>query len=102
MSIVNEVSHSIRRKSVLIAVAILSLSSCSKDAPSLEKYEPEDGQCLVFIGQDMEAVGGVEGFVGISDKTLNATYCLHVLSDENKALAIFRLIFLQRRSVFAT
>lgn len=73
MSIINEVSHSIRRKSVLIAAAILSLSSCSTDAPSLEKYEPEDGQCLVFIGQDMEAVGGVEGFVGYAD-TFGAPY----------------------------
>lgn len=26
--------------------------------------EPEDGKCLVFIGQDMEAIGGIEGKEG--------------------------------------
>lgn len=27
-----------------------------------EKYEPEDGKCYVFIGQDMGAIGGLEDY----------------------------------------
>ena len=26
------------------------------------KFEPEDGKCILFVGQDQAAVGGVEGF----------------------------------------
>lgn len=73
MSFVLELSRIVRRKSVLIAAAILLLCSCGQNAPTLQKYEPEDGRCLVFVGQDMEAVGGVEGFVGYAD-TFGAPY----------------------------
>jgi len=34
----------------------------------LEKFEPPQGTCLVFIGQDMEAVGGLEGYQGYCDR----------------------------------
>ncbi len=29
------------------------------DPQSLAKFEPPDGQCLVFVGQELEAIGGV-------------------------------------------
>jgi hypothetical protein len=65
---------------VLASVLLIS-TSCSKDKDdnveeinegckkttnesTLEKFEPEDGKCIVFIGQDMEAIGGVEGYAG--------------------------------------
>ena len=35
----------------------------------LSKYEPEDGKCFVFIGQDLGAVGGLEQY--------NEGYCDH-------------------------
>lgn len=35
----------------------------------LAKFEPEDGKCLFFIGQDMPAIGGIEGY--------NDGYCDH-------------------------
>jgi len=28
----------------------------------LAKYEPEDGKCLVFVGQELEAIGGLEDY----------------------------------------
>lgn len=32
-----------------------------------EKFEPEKGKYLVFIGQDMEAIGGIDGYNGYCD-----------------------------------
>ena len=29
---------------------------------SAQKFEPEDGHCLVFIGQDLEAIGGLDAY----------------------------------------
>jgi hypothetical protein len=29
---------------------------------SKNKFEPEDGKCFVFIGQDLGAIGGIEGY----------------------------------------
>jgi len=31
------------------------------------KFEPANGKCLFFIGQDMEAIGGLEGYDGYCD-----------------------------------
>lgn len=31
------------------------------------KFEPTDGKCLVFIGQDTETIGGVKGYNGYCD-----------------------------------
>lgn len=31
------------------------------------RFEPEDGKCLVFVGQELEAVGGVAGYDGYVD-----------------------------------
>ena len=39
----------------------------AQQARELAKYEPSDGKCIVFIGQDMEAIGGLEGYNGYSD-----------------------------------
>lgn len=27
-----------------------------------QKFEPKDGECLVFIGQDLEAIGGLDDY----------------------------------------
>ncbi len=32
------------------------------EGKTLAKFEPQDGKCLFFIGQDMPAIGGVEGY----------------------------------------
>lgn len=60
---------------LFISVLFMSCNSCTKsedeqsdgndkkeEARSLQKYEPEDGKCFIFIGQDLGAVGGVEGY----------------------------------------
>ena len=26
------------------------------------KFEPEDGKCLLFVGQDMDAIGGLKAY----------------------------------------
>lgn len=39
---------------------ILFLSSIA--AVFAQKFEPEDGKCLVFIGQDLEATGGLDDY----------------------------------------
>ncbi len=33
-----------------------------QEQPNLAKFEPTKGKCLVFVGQDMEAIGGLEGY----------------------------------------
>ncbi len=57
--------------SVLIAFSIGCTSNASSMSPSLSgevqegsmaKFEPEDGQVLLFVGQELEAIGGVPGF----------------------------------------
>lgn len=35
---------------------------CSVYIIHAQKFEPEDGQCLVFIGQDLEAIGGLDSY----------------------------------------
>lgn len=59
-------------KYLLISALFSSCTSCeSKDNTTpipeiptreLQKYEPENGKCLVFIGQDLGAVGGLNGY----------------------------------------
>ncbi|SHE52272.1 hypothetical protein SAMN05444274_101588 [Mariniphaga anaerophila] len=52
-----------------LAFTLFSCSSCSKEEGMGEKkdeliakFEPPEGKCLVFIGQDMGAIGGMEGY----------------------------------------
>ncbi len=57
-----------------IAVLLAFLMSCSQNQKpatneeiasqkdSLAKFEPEDGKCLFFIGQDMPAIGGLTDY----------------------------------------
>ena len=33
-----------------------------KENRKLAKFEPEDGKCILFVGQEQAAIGGVEGF----------------------------------------
>lgn len=48
-----------------MAAAVL-FAGCNADEKA--KFEPEDGKCLIFVGQEMEAVGGVDGYVGYADE----------------------------------
>ncbi|MCD8166579.1 MAG: hypothetical protein LUE93_10980 [Bacteroides sp.] len=56
------------KKLIYIGLLLLLLSCTGTGKPETKaKYEPEDGRCLVFIGQDMEAIGGVPGKTGYID-----------------------------------
>ena len=47
---------------------VLCALCCSRYGMSADgKFEPQDGKCLVFVGQELEAVGGVDGFDGYID-----------------------------------
>lgn len=47
---------------------VLCILCCSRYGMSADgKFEPQDGKCLVFVGQELEAVGGVDGFDGYID-----------------------------------
>lgn len=66
-------------KCLFIAFMVSSCTGCDSkenqeptpEAPTekLQKYEPENDKCLVFIGQDLGAVGGLEKY--------NEGYCDH-------------------------
>ena len=51
------------------AIALL-LGACQSPTSStpalptstLEKFEPKDGECILFVGQEMEAIGGLNAF----------------------------------------
>lgn len=46
-----------------IYLAVSYQYACAQEIlTSLAKFEPENRKCLVFIGQDLEAVGGLEGY----------------------------------------
>jgi len=47
---------------VLLMQACTSSIEDSTEVSSLSKYEPEDGKCLLFVGQEMEAIGGLEDY----------------------------------------
>lgn len=48
---------------MLIICTVLSINSLfSQKARLLAKFEPKNGQCLFFIGQDMPAIGGIDGY----------------------------------------
>jgi len=55
------------RNTLIIAVSAL-VTSCSHKALPLEKFEPEDGKCYIFVGQEMEAIGGLDGYDGYVDR----------------------------------
>ncbi len=65
--------------SICIVIVVALLSNCNSQTRKtnlndskqrkLAKFEPEDGKCLFFIGQDMPAIGGIEGY--------NNGYCDH-------------------------
>ena len=46
-----------------IALILITMSTmCSLAQVKRAKYEPQDGQCLLFIGQDLEAIGGLKDY----------------------------------------
>lgn len=60
---------------------ILSAASCAQQkGRELAKFEPEDGQCYIFVGQEMEATGGVEGYNGYVDR-FGAPYGLTIYTN---------------------
>ncbi|WP_299117220.1 glycoside hydrolase family 26 protein [uncultured Winogradskyella sp.] len=50
-------------KCLSILLLFFALAGNSQNKDSLAKFEPEDGKILVFIGQDLEAVGGLESYI---------------------------------------
>lgn len=48
----------------LLAAAILGACTANTEntEPNRAKYEPEDGEVILFIGQDLEAIGGLEKY----------------------------------------
>lgn len=44
-------------KAVVVLITLLVANLVSA-----QKFEPEDGKCLVFIGQDLEAIGGLDDY----------------------------------------
>ena len=49
-------------KHLSIILMFLALVGNSQNKNSLAKFEPEDGKILFFIGQDLEAVGGLKKY----------------------------------------
>lgn len=52
-------------KNIIIALISLSVfASCTESTPQKElaKFEPEDGKVILFAGQDLGAVGGLESY----------------------------------------
>ncbi len=59
---------------LLTCLVLVSCGSCNRrnmadDGRKMQKYEPEEGKCFLFIGQDLGAVGGMEQY--------NDGYCDH-------------------------
>lgn len=46
----------------LEAFVLILLSIGSATTSFAQKYVPADGKCLVFVGQDLEATGGLDGY----------------------------------------
>ena len=57
--------------STLFFAFLISCSSTQKhqvvktysNTKTISKFEPENGECLVFIGQDLEAIGGLDNYI---------------------------------------
>ena len=60
----------------ILTILVLGLSGCgetpSNDTSTTEtesvqeqraKFEPEDGKCILFVGQELEAIGGLGAMV---------------------------------------
>lgn len=62
------------KKNILLIISILAVIACNNDKSEsttidkngterlLQKYEPENSKCFMFIGQDLGAVGGMEKY----------------------------------------
>ena len=49
-------------KFLIIATLVATISCTEKTKKIRAKFEPEDGKCLVIIGQDLGAIGGVKNY----------------------------------------
>ena len=59
----NQINIAMILRFSLIALTFLVLFGCNKPVKKVsqyEKFEPADGQCILFIGQDLEAIGGLD------------------------------------------
>lgn len=45
-----------------IVFVMFTLALYSQNEKTTAKFEPKDGECLVFIGQDLEAIGGLKDY----------------------------------------
>jgi hypothetical protein len=47
-----------------LLLGVLFFAACNNQETAFEgeKFEPEDGKCLVFVGQELEAVGGLADY----------------------------------------
>jgi len=56
-------------KKIVCAAAAVFMAACNTapELPPKAKFEPDDNRCLVFVGQELEAVGGVAGHAGYVD-----------------------------------
>ena len=66
--------HNIKILTILSLAVFLGFASCKENTPKPEpdqssiekrpkaKFEPEDGEVLVFAGQDLESIGGLPAF----------------------------------------
>jgi len=45
----------------LISACEVELKNSTENSP-LAKYEPPTGKCILFVGQEMEAIGGLEKY----------------------------------------
>ena len=51
-----------RLYTLILLFCIPTLLSSQNNNQELAKFEPPQGQCLVFIGQNLKAVGGLDGY----------------------------------------
>ncbi len=71
-----------KNKQLMMSIGLIALvASCSIEKKEIQtlnlaKYEPEDGRCILFIGQDIEATGGgdsVRGYIDYFDMPAGLT-----------------------------
>ena len=62
------------KKLFYLAIVLCAIACTNKKSSvNYAKFEPEDGKCLVFIGQDMEAIGGIEPSIPTSVREMYLT-----------------------------
>lgn len=81
-----------KRKSIILLTAALIITSfsCSDNSSSRHraKFEPEDGVCLLFAGQDLKSIGGTpdndEGYCDTFETPAGLTLYVKPIADSDK------------------